>query len=246
MSKIIKFIAQDDHVWNVRPKPYPAAKGMPQWWKDIPAYIAGDTEFSLKPKPNVTVKRCVPTLDVLCSGYYVPLWADVLIQDLKDENNNIIKDKDNNTVPLATWNTETPVLDSWPDAQADNFKHSEGYSRYIFKNCHGWSIKTPPGWSSLFIHPVAYPDLPFKTISGIVDTDIFQGEINVPFVVKNGFTGLIKNGTPMFQVIPFKRENWTAEFEVKKPNEHWYSNEKLQANAVRAYHSLIKKNKTYR
>ena len=127
MSKIIKFIAQDDHVWNVRPKPYPAAKGMPQWWKDIPAYIAGDTEFSLKPKPNVTVKRCVPTLDVLCSGYYVPLWADVLIQDLKDENNNIIKDKDNNTVPLATWNTETPVLDSWPDAQADNFKHSEGY-----------------------------------------------------------------------------------------------------------------------
>jgi hypothetical protein len=246
MGKIIKFIAQDEHVWNVRPRPYPAAKGMPQWWKDMPIYVNGEKEFDLNPKPNVTVKRCVPTIDMLTAGYYVPLWADVLIKELKDKDNKVITDKDNNTVPVAVWNTETPVLDSWPFEQIDNFKVFDGYSKYAFKNIHGWTIKTPPGWSCLFIHPVAYPDLPFKSISGIVDTDMHDGEINVPFTIKNNFTGIIPSKTPMFQVIPFKRENWESEFEMKKSNQHWFDNEKLSATAVRAYNLLTYSKKKYR
>jgi len=233
MGKTIKFVAQNDHVWNVREKPYPAAKNLPKWWKELPAYSNSDKKFMLSPRPNVTVKRCVPTLDALTSGYYVPLWSDIIVEQ-----------QDN--LPLIRWNSGVQVVQSWNDIHVDSFKIMDGYSRVFFKNLHGWTIKTPPGWSSMFVHPIAYPDLPFYSISGIVDTDVFDGEINVPFVVKDNFEGIIEKGTPMFQVIPFKREKWDSEFDVKKQDKHFFDNEKLYSKIHRAYYSLLKDKKIYR
>jgi len=212
MGKIINFIAQDEHVWQVRPKPFPAIKGLPEWWKELPVY--SDEKFDLLPFAAVTVKRCVPTIDMLGAGYYVPLWADLFV-------------KQENEVPVLKWTTTAKVLGVWSPEQISNFKVPDGFNNLIFKNLHGWTIKTPPGWSCLFIHPQAYPDLPFYTISGIVDTDVYDGEINVPFVIKDGFNGIIEKNTPMFQVIPFKRETWNSEFDVKKPDKHFFDNEKI-------------------
>lgn len=233
MSKIIKFVAQDEHVWNVRPRPQPAIKKIPKWWKDIPAYSNNKNKFDLDPYPTVTVKRCVPTLDILGAGYYIPLWADLFI-------------KQENGFPFIRWTTDTPVLEVWTENQVSSFKCVDGYSKPFFKNLHGWTIKTPPGWSCIFMHPVAYPEAPFYTISGIVDTDIYDGEINVPFVIKNNFEGIIEKETPMIQVIPFKRDDWESEFDLKKPNEHFFYTEKLYSKMQRAYHSIIKDKKIYR
>jgi len=233
MSKNITFVAQTDHVWNVRQRPYPAAKGIPQWWKDIPAYADNFNKLVLDPAPNVTVKRCVPTLDVFGLGYLVPLWADLVV----DQHERL---------PRIKWTTFESVAEVWSNAQVDNFQFSDDCSRVAFKYLHGWTIKTPPGWSCLFIHPIAYPNMPFKSITGIVDTDIFDGEINVPFSIKNGFEGIIEAGTPMFQVIPFKREKWESNFDIKGPNEHRFDLEKLLTKAGRAYHSITKHDKIYR
>jgi hypothetical protein len=233
MTNVIKFIAQDEHVWNVRPRPYSSIKKLPTWWKEIPLYSNSQNKFELNPSSTVTVKRCVPTLDILGAGYYVPLWADLFVTQ-----------QDN--LPFIRWTTTTPVVSTWPDSQVANFKIMDGYSKIFFKNLHGWTIKTPPGWSCMFIHPVAYPDTPFYTISGIVDTDVYNGEINVPFVIKDGFEGLIEKDTPMFQIIPFKREQWVSEFDVKKPKEHYFDVERLYSKIYRTYYSLLKDKKTYR
>jgi hypothetical protein len=232
VHKKIEFIAQDDHTWEVRPRPYPAAKGLPKWWKDIPAYTNGSKKLTLDPYANVTVKRCSPTIDMLTSGYYIPLWADLLVEQV-------------NNTPLVKWSTQRAVVGSWESSQLENFQILNGYSRFAFKNYHGWTIKTPPGWSCLFIHPVAYLNENFQTISGIVDTDVFSGEINVPFTIKDGFEGLIEKGTPMVQVIPFKRDNWSSDFKVKGPRQHEFDQEKLYSKAIKAYSSVFKSNKKY-
>jgi hypothetical protein len=233
MSKDIEFLAQDNHVWNVRPKPYPAIKNMPQWWKDVPVYAYNEKKLNLNPGPNVTVKRCVPTIDALGAGYYVPLWADLLV-------------KQDNGIPSLNWNTMTPVAEAWSASSVSSFELKDGYSKIVFKNLHGWSIKTPPGWSCMFIHPIAYPNLPFEVISGIVDTDVFHGEINVPFIIKEGFEGIIERDTPMFQVIPFKREVWNSKFRVKDTLEHFFDVERLLSKINRSYASMIKDKKMYR
>ena len=138
------------------------------------------------------------------------------------------------------------LLSVWDTGTTSSFKIEDGYSKPVFKNLHGWTIKTPPGWSCIFLHPAAYSDLPFKVIPGIVDTDILDYEINTPFVVKNGFTGTIEKGTPMFQVIPFKRESWESKFSLKKPNQHFFDHEKLYSKIHRAYASMTDGKKRYK
>lgn len=231
MSKIIKFVAQDDHVWEVRPRPYPAAKNVPNWWKEIPVYW--DSSAKIPHTKFVTVKKCVPTIDMLTSGYYVPLWADMMVTQ-------------NEFGPELTWNVQRAVAGTWSTHQSSNFNIPKNYSNLFFKNYHGWTIKTPPGWSCLFLHPVADLDTPFLTIPGIVDTDIFDGEINVPFVIRDDFEGTIKKDTPMFQVIPFKRENWDSEFSVKKSKQHFFDQERLYSKMIGSYRSLTKNDKSYR
>ena len=57
----------------------------------------------------------------------------------------------------------------------------------------------------------------FSIIPGIVDTDTYNIEINFPFVVNGdkypSLRSLIKRGTPIVQVIPFKREQWRMKME---------------------------------
>jgi hypothetical protein len=68
----------------------------------------------------------------------------------------------------------------------------------------------------LFITPI-HRDLPFTILPGIVDTDKYNAPVNFPFILNDmKFTGLIPAGTPIAQVIPFKRENWKMSFGSNK------------------------------
>ena len=59
-------------------------------------------------------------------------------------------------------------------------------------------------------HPSHRYDLPFTTINGFVDTDLYPNRLVLPFFIKDGFEGIIKEGTPIAQIIPIKRDNWKS------------------------------------
>ncbi len=78
-----------------------------------------------------------------------------------------------------------------------------------------WMPKLPKGWSALMTSPSNRLDLPFRAFTGIVDSDLFYGMGfneggNFPFYINKDFEGIIPIGTPMYQIIPFKRENWKS------------------------------------
>ena len=73
-----------------------------------------------------------------------------------------------------------------------------------------WGFKTPRNWSVLVTHPLNRSDLPFTTTSGIMDADKYSTSGNIPFFIKEDFTGMIPAGTPIAQLIPIKRENWKS------------------------------------
>ena len=61
----------------------------------------------------------------------------------------------------------------------------------------------------MITHPLNRYDLPFITSSGIVDETVsWAGTFS--FWVKENFEGIIPYGTPMAQIIPFKRDSWEA------------------------------------
>ncbi len=228
----IKFHAATRHVLEVRDKPMPASQFMPEWWKNLPIYANG--KLDINPAPSVTAKRCFPLLDGITAGYIVTLWSDLLVS--KDENN----------VTTIKWVTEEPVIDVWNQGQVSNYEIPEGFASTVFKYMHGWVIETPKGYSCLITHPVGYPNLPVRTLTGVIDSDVLETHANSPFVIKEGFEGIIPKGTPMFQIIPFKRENWEMEINALPDGEIFYRYERLRSTITSYYGRTLRKKKEFK
>lgn len=228
----IKFIAPDPHVMEVREKPRPASEFVPDWWKTMPPY-SNSKKLNLDPRPNVTAKKCFPLLDGITAGYIATLWADLLVTQTESG-------------PYVKWNTHVDVLEAWSHDQSSSYEVPEGFSRTVFKYFHGWVIETPPGYSCLITHPIGYPNLPIKTITGVIDTDSLKTFANSPFFIKEGFEGIIEKGTPMFQIIPFKRDSWESEYELIDTATNYHNAEKLHSRIVSSYGRFLRKPKEFK
>jgi hypothetical protein len=200
----------------------------------MPVYGDNQKKFDLVPGPNVTAKRCFPLLDSITTGYIVPLWSDILVTLNSDGT------------PYIKWATKEAVLDMWSPEQISNYETPEGYSKLVFKNLHGWIVETPKNYSCFITHPVGFPNLPFRSIGGVVDTDNFKGLINVPFVIKEGFEGIIEKGTPMFQILPFKRDNWESEISSQTKEKTFFELDKLYSKMISSYGRFFRSKKEYK
>lgn len=177
-------------------KPVPASKEIPSWYADVNSYI-GDKKFpSTDNRIPATIKKCMPVFDSIVAGYIIKSPADVFVSSQDGK-------------PFYQWPT-LDVLDFHPIEQAPNHPIQNG-ANYPKWNTH-WSIKTPKGYSTLFMQPL-HRESVFTILPGLVDTDTYSVPVHFPFVLNDiNFEGLIPKGTPIAQVIPIKRENWTMEF----------------------------------
>jgi len=193
---IIEFKSFDEMSFEFAEKPYPAKKSVPDWWKNA------SVDFPLDHNPLITsstFKRCTPMLDLITSGYIIPLHADIEVKIVDG-------------YPFLNWSSlYRPVVEQHLNSRVAGIEIPDGYYESVFKYLTNWIIKTPPGYSCLITHPFGYKNLPFYSFSGIVDSDTFHADINTPFVIKKDFTGVIPQGTPMMQIIPFKRDEWKSE-----------------------------------
>ena len=95
-------------------------------------------------------------------------------------------------------------------------RRSSTSDRFVIKfNCF-WTIEAPPGYSVLFTHPANRTDLPFTTLTGLVDCDTFHdSSLNFPARWHEpNFNGVLPKGTPVAQCLPVKRESWSGHFEA--------------------------------
>jgi hypothetical protein len=207
MSENIIFKATNKYFHDLCPKPYPAAESIPDWWRDQTPYTKNDENPDGKKiiirnrSSNATFKKCTPMLDGLTSGYILPLWTDVYVS--KESNSEL---------PEINWKVDCGNVFELHSTTSLDMETPIGYYERAFKYVNHWHIKTPPGYSVLITSPFGYPNLPFKTLTAIIDTDRSIHEIALPIWVQEGFEGVVEKGTPMAQVIPFKRNNWKSEF----------------------------------
>jgi hypothetical protein len=74
------------------------------------------------------------------------------------------------------------------------------------------------------IPPAGHYDQTFLQIPAVVDTDSkTMAPTPFPMWIKEGFEGIVEKGTPLAQVIPFKRESWSHEVGLAEPNEYTYA-----------------------
>lgn len=241
----IKFIPNSEYTENVELPPVNSASLIPDWYKKTSRFINGDKPYNdfiqlHKDSHNtggkgihMTMKNCQPFIDTLTSGYMVRLPAAILVY--KDElGNSIIK-----------WSTDFAVVDSQDNKILGGFKAPDGYFPQFFRWQNMWITQTPTGYSSLFTHPLNRFDLPFMTLSAVVDTDKHPNSVIIPFFIKDDFEGIIEEGTPIAQVLPFKRENWESSVE-KTDNSHKYSTGRIKSGFVRTYRKKFWSKKIYK
>jgi hypothetical protein len=138
--------------------------------------------------------------DAITAGYIIKLPADVYVS-IRDEGQ------------YFEWASPT-FVNFHPIEQAPLHPLQNGFAYPKWMN--PWGIKTPKGYSCLFVQPF-HRESNFQILPGIVDTDKYFAPVNFPFVINDpGFEGLIPKGTPIAQVIPFKRDSWIKKIEGGK------------------------------
>ena len=80
--------------------------------------------------------------------------------------------------------------------------------------------------------------MPFQTLSGIIDSDVYNHgrNGNFPFYLENDFEGIIPAGTPLYQIIPIKREDWkstTSDFDYETMTKKHHEVRKYFSDAYR-------------
>lgn len=205
MSKQIKFIPQHSRLKDLAPSQIvPSSKGVPDWWRKTRSTFGPQEVLFDGVATNFTVKKCVPFLDALTTGYLFVLQQDIIVMDHPN----------NPEIPFLDWKAKhiTPVTEHSLE-QIGEIEFSDSYARHVYKWHNDWEIRTPKGYSSAFGHPPNRFDLPFRTMDGVVDTDVYDGPVQFPFVVEKNFRGIIEAGTPIAHIRPIKRESWTSSYE---------------------------------
>lgn len=183
-------------------RPVPASKIIPDWYKNLESYISGEKRPDGNAGTTATAKRCMPIFDAITGGYIISTHTDLWVSQRPDDNGKI--------QPYYEW-ANFGALGFHPKHQLPDHPDGAGHEITYPKWINAWAITTPPGYSCLFISPL-HRETPIIVLPGVVDTDTYNAPVNFPFVLRDPkMDGLIPAGTPIMQVIPFKREEWQME-----------------------------------
>lgn len=249
-EKNIEFSAHEDYVALKEDYPIPAKLNIPQWYKKL--------EHSHE---KMTVKGCIPFLDSLTAGYLLKIPQDIVlkhnieVKNDKGETSKMSEQKPaihrSQQIVNAKYLNLNANVETHDPIQLEGSPHVEKNKKLPFhKILNPWKIKTPPGYSCLFVPPLNNTDDRFSIIPSIVDTDSFSLEINFPIVINGDkypvLDTVLKKGTVYVQVIPFKRDSWKMKIKSREQKEIQNSRIFYELNLVNIYKNKYWNKKTWK
>jgi len=197
MIKKIKFYPKTKETEKLVEVPEPSKNFVPDWYKKIPPFENNKIKINEKGIANKTVKMCVPFSDSFNMGYIQKTWCDIYIENI---DGNI----------KYFYSSYPQIIEH---REKTHFPIPQEYYPIEFAWKINWIPQLPDGYSIIYTHPFNRIDLPFHSLTGVVDSDKFKYELDGshPFFIKNTFSGIIPAGTPFLQMIPIKRESWQME-----------------------------------
>lgn len=182
------------------PPPLPSGRALPDWLSGMSMETDTGTFGA-----DRTVKQCMPFIDAMTQGFVIPLPCDIQVEGGR-----------------FSWDwpyAESPLAFHFASQVADTPLDEDGMS--VLKFINFWAIQTEPGVSILFVHPLNRTDLPFRTLSGLVDTDQFA-HLPVHFPAQwtdPEFEGTLPQGTPIAHCIPVRREPFDIQTGAFSPDD---------------------------
>lgn len=189
----IEFLHRDPHIVE-HFSPYPAKRGVPDWYKQLSQTIsttAGD---------KATAKACVPFQDAMNAGYIIPNHYEHALRTSSVGANEY--HFDHITPPMSRLG-----FHYYEQCPMSNPPLNDAKLSFVKLELE-WSIRTPPGYSCLFFDPFYRDERQFQVLPGVIDTDTYDIPPAFPLQVRTHEDFTIAPGEPIVQVIPFKRDDW--------------------------------------
>lgn len=230
---LIQFEPFEEFAEHILEAPKPAKEYIPDWYKNLDR-TRSQYKHHILPNlsSNLTAKACVPLLDAFLTGYIIATPCDVLVV------------KDPAYPHRLNWSYEFPLVDTHKEDQIKGMPLAKEFEPAPYKWNSPWVIRTPKNYSVLFTHPLNHFDLPFHTLSGVVDTDSYTMPVNFPFLLREDFEGVIPKGTPIAQVIPIRRDSWVSEKTTYSEKSKFMLDD-LRSTITRAYKERFWNKKEY-
>ncbi|HAT29518.1 MAG TPA: hypothetical protein DCW29_01300 [Janthinobacterium sp.] len=193
----------DPALADLLPRPISARQAIPDWIRSMPAKAFSEVHgHDIR-----TVKQCPPFIDAMAHGFMILLPCDVHVER-----------------GVFRWDWDLPVLSVKEHPRSPLSFHSPAQvsgtpfhaaGSVVVKFNSFWTIELEEGWSLFATHPVNRGDLPFRLLSGLVDSDAFSDAgINFPATWNDpDFSGLLAKGTPVAQCFAVPRTRPTLIFE---------------------------------
>lgn len=207
-TRKVKFVKNRPWLNDESPsKPGPAIRTIPDWYRKADRFAVNPATGDHWKNPAdggkiPTWKACPAVFDIMGSGYVYKTPCDIEVT----ETNGIIQAK------VSDPKNKDFLQDRMPMPQ---FVPPQGYHEKHFAWWADWAVELPEGYSALYTQPFNRFELPFLTTSGIIDNDKVHLPGTMPFFIVKGFTGTIPAGTSYAQILPFKREHWESEIDIK-------------------------------
>ena len=165
-KNIFKYFSNIEEYENII---VPSKQTMPEWYKNLPGHINNSIV-------DMTAKKCLPFMESFIIGYQVLLPCDLYI-----------KQEDRKT--MVSWRMEDfSILSERSPEAAKGISIPIGCSDSHFVWQFPAVFEIPKKYSVLFTHPLNRNDLPFVTMSGIIDGNyVFSQNGNVPVFFSNSF-----------------------------------------------------------
>ena len=185
-------------------RPVAARGALPDWLRAMPRTAYSD----LHGQEVRTVKQCPPFVDAMSHGFLIPLPCDVNVRD-----------------GILSWDWDHPALtvEAHPRSPISFLAPAQVSGTPFFdpevaivKFNSFWTIELEPGHSLFATHPVNRADLPFRLLTGVVDSDRFS-DVGILFPAvwtDSNFEGVLPRGTPIAQCFPIVREPLALQFQT--------------------------------
>lgn len=182
----IKFLTHKSEYVHLAP-PIHAKDYYPRWYKNL----SRQDDQNKK-----TLKTCPSIFDIMTEGYIIPLWLDLKISFTKETGFNWYnKHAHEDTITYHSPNS----IGSMPI--------NEGSWNTAMKFSNPWDIVTPPGWSVLITSPWYHRHWEIEIMPSLVETDSYH-QMNIPFLYHGKGEKTFRQGMPLIQVIPYKRDGF--------------------------------------
>ena len=172
---------------------------------ESPPYVNTITDppswFRRISKGQGSVRKCAGTIDLLAAGVTLPMWTNYRF---RPDGRGAWETGGDDFTPQAGINAVQGFsYESTGQCPMTDMRKIE--TGQYPKIVNPWRFETAPGWSTLLLPLYWEPNENYSVVPAIVHTDFYH-LMNIVLNITGDSAFTIKYGTPIAQLIPFKRD----------------------------------------